>query len=489
MFDGEKSFDIKVEKLTDYTFRIPMEPKLGMRVPGIVFADEALLEKARQDGALKQVVNVASLPGISGASLAMPDIHWGYGFPIGGVAATLPEEGGVISPDGVGFDISCGVRLIRTELEVKDCQARLEQVMQELARNIPKGVGSRGRVKAKGREMERLMLEGAAWAVKRGYGWPEDLERIEEKGALSGADPAKVSARALERGLDQTGTLGAGNHFLELQEVVEVYEPTAANVFGLFQGQLVVMVHSGSRGFGHQICTDYLKVMDKAVRKYGFNLPDRQLACAPTNSPEGESYYAAMTCAVNYALANRQVLGHWVRESFESVLKKSARSFGMELVYDVSHNVAKFEEHQVNGRKTRVCVHRKGATRAFGPNHPSLPEKYKPVGQPVIIPGDMGRASYVLVGTEKGQQLAFASTCHGAGRVMSRKQAKKKIRGETLKKELEEKGIVVIAGHMGLLAEEAPQAYKDVSEVVDICEGAGLSKKVAKLRPLGVLKG
>jgi tRNA-splicing ligase RtcB len=489
MFNGERDLVFKVEKIADYTFRIPLESKLGMRVPGIVFADKALLEKARQDGALKQVVNVASLPGITGASLAMPDIHWGYGFPIGGVAATIPGEGGVISPGGVGFDISCGVRLIRTELEARDCQASLEQVMHELARNVPKGVGSRGKVKTRGREMEKLMLEGAAWAVKRGYGWPEDLERIEERGALGGADPAKVSKRALERGLDQTGTLGAGNHFLELQEVVEVYEPTAANVFGLFKGQLVVMVHSGSRGFGHQICTDYLKVMDRAVKKYGFNLPDRQLACAPVNSPEGEGYYAAMACAVNYALANRQVLGHWVRESFEKAFRKSARSLGMELVYDVSHNIAKFEEHLVNGRKTRVCIHRKGATRAFGPHHPSLPEKYRSIGQPVIIPGDMGRASYVLVGTEKGQQLAFASTCHGAGRVMSRKQAKKRVRGEVLKRELEEKGIVVIAGHMGLLAEEAPQAYKDVSEVVDICEGVGLSKKVAKLRPLGVLKG
>jgi tRNA-splicing ligase RtcB len=480
---------MKIEKKAPFTYEIPKEYKKGMRVPGIVFADENLLKKAEEDRAVEQVANVAFLPGIVRASFAMPDIHWGYGFPIGGVAATDPEEGGVISPGGVGFDISCGVRLMRTDLTVEEARPYLERLMQALNRNIPKGVGSRGKIKARRRELEKLMTEGARWAVKNGYGWPEDLERIEDGGCLEGADPAKVSPRAFERGGDQPGTLGAGNHFLEIQKVEEIFDEKAAQGFGLFKGQLVVMVHSGSRGFGHQICTDYLKVMDRAMRKYGFSLPDRQLACAPLDSPEGRSYFSAMACAVNYALCNRQILGHWVRESFEQAFQKSARSLGLDLVYDVSHNIAKVEFHEVDGKKKRLCVHRKGATRAFGPQNPSVPRKYRHLGQPVIIPGDMGTASYVLVGTKEGEKIAFASTCHGAGRVMSRSEAKRKIRGENLKRELEGKGIYVMAGHLALLAEEAPAAYKDVSRVVEICEGAGLSRKVAKLLPLGVVKG
>jgi tRNA-splicing ligase RtcB len=480
---------VKIEKKAPFTYEIPKEYKKGMRVPGIIFADEGLLKKAHEDRAIEQVANVAFLPGIVKASFAMPDIHWGYGFPIGGVAATDPEKGGVISPGGVGFDISCGVRLMRTDLKAEEAKPYLERLMQALNRNIPKGVGSRGKVRAKRKELEKLMVEGARWAVKNGYGWQEDLECIEDGGCLEEADPTKVSHRALERGGNQLGTLGAGNHFLEIQKVEEIFDEEAAKSLGLFQGQLVVMVHSGSRGFGHQICTDYLKVMDKAMRKYGFSLPDRQLACAPFNSPEGKSYFSAMACAVNYALCNRQILGHWVRESFEQAFQKSARSLGIDLVYDVSHNIAKIEYHEVNGEKKKLCVHRKGATRAFGPNNPSVPRKYRHLGQPVIIPGDMGRASYVLVGTKKGERVAFASTCHGAGRVMSRSEAKRKIRGDSLKRELEGRGIYVMAGHLALLAEEAPAAYKDVSLVVEVCEGAGLSRKVAKLLPLGVVKG
>ncbi len=477
-----------LEKIGPFTYRIAKSHHSGMRVDGVVYADERLIEQADRDKALEQVVNVAFLPGIVKASYAMPDIHWGYGFPIGGVAATSLKDG-VISPGGVGFDISCGVRLMRTNLTVSEVQPYFNLLMQELARNIPKGVGSRGKIKVGHREMEKLMTEGVEWAVRAGYGWPEDLDFIEERGCLKGANPEKVTPRAFERGKDQPGTLGAGNHFIEIQEVVETYDEKIANVLGLFRKQIVVMVHSGSRGVGHQICTDYLKVMDQAVRKYGFSLPDRQLACAPINSPEGKDYFAAMACAVNYALTNRHCLSHWIRESFEKTFKKSASSLGLHLVYDVSHNIAKIEEHQVNGERVTLCVHRKGATRAFGPGHPDLPEKYREVGQPVIIPGDMGTASYVLVGTERGEKEAFASTCHGAGRVMSRSQAKRQIRGDVLKRELESKGIVIMAGHMALLAEEAPDAYKDVSQVVDVCEGAGLSKKVAKMRPLGVLKG
>jgi len=478
----------EIEEIGPFCFRIPQTAREGMRVPGIVFADEALLEKARQDGALDQVINVAFLPGIVKASYAMPDIHWGYGFSIGGVAAIDPEEG-VISPGGVGFDISCGVRLHRSNLSSDEIKPVLKELAYELARNVPKGVGSRGNIKASRSEMSRLMTEGASWAIKKGYGWSEDLLNIEEKGCYLGADPGKVSDKAFARGADQAGTLGAGNHFIEIQEVSEIYEPEIASILGLEEKQITIMIHSGSRGVGHQICTDYVKVMDRVTREMGINLPDRQLACAPINSREGKDYYKAMTSAANYALVNRQCLGHWVRISFERVLKKSAENLGLGLIYDVSHNTAKFEKHVVDGEEKGLCVHRKGATRAFGPNHPDLPEKYKQVGQPVIIPGDMGSCSYVLVGTETAMKSCFGSTCHGAGRVMSRSRAKKMIRGDQLKRELESKGIVVLAGHMALLAEEAPQAYKDVSEVVNVCQGAGLSRKVAKLKPMAVLKG
>ncbi|MBE0447100.1 MAG: RtcB family protein [Actinobacteria bacterium] len=480
-------FDV-LERISKYTWRVPTSYRAGMRVPGIIYASEGLLLKAREDRAVEQVANVSFLPGVVSASYAMPDIHWGYGFPIGGVVATDIEKG-VISPGGVGFDINCGVRLLKTDLLAKEVESKLEKIVYELARNIPKGVGSRGRIKINRKEMERLMVDGAAWAVKNGYGWPEDIEHIEEKGRLEGADPSKVSERVYERGQDQPGTLGGGNHFVEIQEVVEVFDEKVAGVFGLFSGQLVIMIHSGSRGVGHQTCSDYIKVMDRAVRSLGISIPDRQLGCAPIKSKEGRDYYSAMACAVNYAFVNREILAHWVRESFERVFNKSAKSMGMNLLYDVCHNIAKIEEHIVDGKARNVCVHRKGATRAFGPGNTLIPPPYRTTGQPVLVPGDMGSASYVLVGTARAMSETFGSTCHGAGRVMSRSQAKKRIRSHELKSDLESRGIKVIAGNMALLAEEAPAAYKDVSQVVEVCHETGISTKVAKTRPLGVLKG
>jgi len=459
-----------------------------MRVPGIVFADESLIAQADRDRALEQVINVAFLPGIVKASLAMPDIHWGYGFPIGGVAA-FDTEGGVISPGGVGYDINCGVRLLKTNLLAREVKPLVEPLLYELARNVPKGVGSHGLLRLSRGEMEKALTGGVKWAIGQGYGWKEDADFIEEGGVLAGADPNKVSERAFQRGKDQLGTLGAGNHFLEIQEVVEIFDERVARAFGLYPGQLVVMIHSGSRGFGHQICSDYIKVMEQVVKREGILLPDRQLCCAPLGSKEQKDYYAAMACAVNYAFINRHMMAHFTRVSFENVFKKSAESLGMDLLYDVAHNIAKFEEHQVNGEKKALCVHRKGATRAFGPGHPAIPQAYREIGQPVIIPGDMGRASFVLVGTDKAMTDSWGSTCHGAGRTMSRAQAKRTVRGERLKQELEEKGIRVVVGHLSLLAEEAPLAYKDVSKVVSVCDGAGISKKVARTRPLGVLKG
>jgi len=475
-------------QLSEFVWKIPQEYKAGMRVPGIIFASEELLLRAHEDKAIEQVANVAFLPGIIRASYAMPDIHWGYGFPIGGVAATDLKTG-VISPGGVGFDINCGVRLLKTGFHAKDVMGRLDELMQELARNIPKGVGSRGKLKLEHKELENVMVEGIDWAIKNGFAWDEDAGFIEERGRLDGADPGRVSTRAFERGRDQPGTLGAGNHFLEIQEVIEIFDQRAANAFDLFKGQLVVMIHSGSRGVGHQICSDYIKVMDGVVRATGIRLPDRQLGCAPIGSQEGRDYYAAMACAVNYAFVNRQVMAHWVRESFERVFTKSAESMGIRLLYDVCHNIAKFEEHTVDGVQREVCVHRKGATRAFGPGNPLVPARYRDVGQPVLVPGDMGSASYVLVGTERAMIETFGSTCHGAGRTMSRSEAKRKIRGQELKSELEAKGIKIIAGNLALLAEEAPAAYKDVSQVVEVCHRSGISMKVARLRPVGVIKG
>lgn len=477
-----------IRQIDDFKWEIPLGWKEGMRVPGAVFADRELIEMASGDKALEQVANVAFLQGIVGRSLAMPDIHWGYGFPIGGVAA-FAEEDGIVSPGGVGFDISCGVRLVKTSLAEEDLRGDLRGLAAVMASNIPRGLGTRGRIHSPERVLRKVFTKGARELVGMGYGREDDLAHIERGGTYPGADPDRVSARAYQRGSDQLGTLGSGNHFLEVQVVDEVLLPDVARAFGLEQGQVTVMIHSGSRGLGHQICTDYLQVMDHVVKRMGWQLPDRQLVCAPLDSKEAADYMSAMACACNYAIGNRQALMHWTRISFEQHFNSSERALGMDLLFDVSHNVARMEAHQVEGKARRVCVHRKGATAAFPAGHPEVPEPYKNVGQPVLIPGDMGTNSYVLVGGERSLEESFGSTCHGAGRTMSRSKAKKSVRGTELLARLEREGIVVMAGKPSLLAEEAPEAYKDVTRVVDVCEGAGLSRKVARLRPVAVLKG
>ncbi len=478
----------EVERLDEFRWRVPRHTREGMRVPGVIFASRELLEQAALDRALEQVINVAYLPGIVGASLAMPDIHWGYGFPIGGVAA-LEREGGVVSPGGVGYDISCGVRLLRTHLTHDEVRARLEELARSLARLIPKGLGARGRLGLSRRELEDILRNGVPQLIADGIGWEEDLEHTEERGAYAGANPAKVSERAFERGAGQVGTLGSGNHFLEVQTVQDVYDDEIAASYGLSLGQVVVMIHSGSRGLGHQIATDYIKIMDRVVQREHISLPDRQLVCAPVESREGEDYLAAMACAANFALCNREAMTHFTRQAFAAVFGASPRELGMTLLYDVSHNLAKPERHEVDGSVRDVIVHRKGATRAFAPGRPEVPEAYRAVGQPVLIPGDMGRYSFVLAGVETGMLRSFGSTCHGAGRRMSRHQAKRTVRGEDLQRRLAAQGIVVKAGRMQEFSEEAPEAYKDVEQIVEVCEGAGLSKKVARLVPMAVLKG
>jgi tRNA-splicing ligase RtcB len=454
----------------------------GMRVPGRVFASDELIVKAQSDRALDQVRNVAYLPGIVGYSYGMPDIHWGYGFPIGGVCATVVDGDGVVSPGGVGFDISCGVRLVRSDIDVRTAREQLEDLVRALER-IPRGVGRSGSMPLDERSMDEVLRDGVGFAVRNGCGWEDDAEACEDGGVLLEADPAAVSDQAKERGASQLGSLGAGNHFVEVQHVDRIVDADAAEAFGLHDGQVVVMIHCGSRGVGHQVCTDEVRQMDRAMKRYGIDVPDRQLACVPVRSPEGERYMAAMAASANYGRANRHVLTDRVREGFERTFGSSARDLGMSVVYDVSHNLAKVETH--DGR--RLCVHRKGATRAFGPGHPEIPERYRSVGQPVLVPGSMGTASWVLVGTDAG--AAWASTCHGAGRSMSRKAATKQMHGRDLRDRLRSEGIFVSTSQLRLLAEEAPYAYKDVSEVVRVCEVAGLSKRVARLRPLAVVKG
>ncbi len=476
----------KLRKVTDYLWEIPREGK--MRVPGRIYATEDMLPDVTKDNAHVQVANVATLPGIVKYSMAMPDIHWGYGFPIGGVAA-FDVEDGIISPGGVGYDINCGVRLLRTDLKRDEIEDKIRDVVGALFHHIPSGVGSKGAFKLSNRELEAVLVEGAHWAVRNGFGSEEDLEHIEESGRLDGADPTFVSPRAMERGRPQLGTLGSGNHFVEVGYVEELYDEKLAERLGLFEGQVTMIVHTGSRGFGHQVCDDYIRVMLKASAKYGIDLPDKQLCCAPVQSEEGKQYYAAMACAVNFAFANRQMITHWAREAFVKALGLSHSQVNMQVVYEVAHNIAKLERHRVNGQEKTLCVHRKGATRAFGPGHPAVPEAYRDVGQPVLIPGDMGRYSYVLVGTEKAMDETFGSTCHGAGRVMSRHQATKVARGRALTKELEQRGVFVMASSKATIAEEMPEAYKDVSRVVEAVALAGISVMVAKLRPLGVVKG
>jgi tRNA-splicing ligase RtcB (3'-phosphate/5'-hydroxy nucleic acid ligase) len=464
-----------------YRFVIPKSGR--MRVPGVVFATRALIPDLAGDRSLQQVVNVAELPGIVGASFAMPDVHWGYGFPIGGVAATDIAAGGVVSPGGVGFDISCGVRLLAADLSREELAPVLGAVMDRLAAAVPRGAGRGGVWRLGGRaEMDKLLLGGAAYAVAHGHGNERDLDRCEDRGAVGDADLAQVSRRAIDRGLHQVGSLGSGNHFLEVQAVDEVFDPVAAQRFGLAPGQVCVMIHCGSRGLGHQICSDHVQIMDKAMGRYGITMPDRQLACAPAGSPEGRGYLGAMAAAANFGRANRQLLAEAARRVFS--LTAGAQ---LDLVYDVSHNLAKIETHETGGRRARLCVHRKGATRALPPGHPDLPEDLRDAGQPVLIPGSMGTASYVLAGIPGGG--AFYSTCHGAGRVMSRHQAARSITGPELRQQLEDQGIAVRGASARGLAEETPAAYKDVTEVVAAAEGAGLCRKVARLVPIGVVKG
>jgi tRNA-splicing ligase RtcB len=479
---------IELNKLDDFRWEIPKGTIEGMRVPGRIFASQSLIKSIKNDNSAIQVANGATLPGIVKASMAMPDMHFGYGLPIGGVVATRLSDG-VVSPGGTGYDINCGVRLASTNLVEKDILKRLRPLVNDLFNRIPTGIGSKGEIKLDRQEEKKVLLKGAKWAVERGYGSAEDINNTEAQGCLEGADTEKVSPRAFERGQNQVGTLGSGNHFLEIQVVEEIYDKTAAMAMGLEENQVALMIHSGSRGFGHQVCTDYLKIMDKAMPRYGIKLPDRQLACAPFNSKEGQDYRGAMKAAANYAWANRQCLMGLAIQSFLTTLQISPRELGMSLVYDVAHNIIKEEEHIVDGKKIPLAVHRKGATRAFPPGHKELPEVYKKIGQPVIIPGDMGRCSYVLVGTEKAMTESFGSSCHGAGRALSRHAAKKKARGRNIEREMEDKGIIVRSTGRSTLQEEMPEAYKNVTEVVNVVHGAGISKKVAKLRPIGVIKG
>jgi tRNA-splicing ligase RtcB len=491
-----------LERIDDTRLRIPKSYNPKMRVDGIIYSDSSLLEDIKQDQAPEQVANVATLPGIVGQSMAMPDIHWGYGFPIGGVAAFELGEG-VVSPGGVGYDINCGVRLLRTKLARADLtQPVLEKLVRAIYENVPSGVGSKGKIRISQAEVAQVLTRGARWAIEKGYGTEEDLEYTEEHGAMAGADLTGVSARALERGMPQLGTLGAGNHFLEIQEVAEVYDLGAARDLGIAEGQITVMIHTGSRGLGYQICDDNVKTLGAVSKKYGIELVDRQLACAPIESPEGKRYFGAMVCAANYAWANRQAIAHWVREAFGQVLGLSLERLGMGQVYDVAHNIAKIETHAVGKDCVKVCVHRKGATRAFGPAKPgsgtqchnqtgshALPSRYRHLGQPVLIPGDMGTSSYLLLGTEKAEMETFGSACHGAGRVWSRTRALKETERRNVAEELRAKGIMVMAASREVLREEVPDAYKDVDKVVDVCTRAGICRKVARMRPLGVVKG
>lgn len=478
--------DYKLHKVTDTLWEIPKEGK--MRVPARIYAFESMLPSIRKENALAQAANVAHLPGIVGYSLAMPDIHWGYGFPIGGVAALDVDEG-IVSPGGVGYDINCGVRLLATTLTKNDVKPRIKLIVDKLFEYVPTGVGAEGKLKISEKEYDEVMIKGARWAVEKGFGSDIELEFIEEQGEMTGAGPDAVSKKARERGKSQLGTLGSGNHFLEVGVIEEVYDEKIAQAFGLSKNQVTVMIHCGSRGFGHQVCDDFIQTMLKASQKYRIELPDRQLCCAPVKSPEGSSYLKAMRCAVNFAFANRQVIKEWAGEAIRKALGISAKELGLRTVYEVAHNIAKIETHLVNGKPKELCVHRKGATRSFGAGSKEIPLRYRDVGQPVLIPGDMGRYSFVAVGTTKAVEETWGSTCHGAGREMSRKQAIKTAQGRNITKELEEKGIIVRGATKSALAEEISEAYKDVGEVVEVCHQAGLSLKVAKITPLGNIKG
>ena len=476
------------QRLNAYLWELPAAYQADMCVPVWVYADDELLEDALGDESLKQAVNVACLPGLVGRVVVMPDVHQGYGMPIGGVmASALPS--GIISPGAVGYDINCGVRLLSSRIEYGEAEKHLPDLATALYRNCPSGVGEKGSVRLTVAELEKVCREGARWALKEGYARPADLERTEEFGRIEGAAPGEVSARAKERGKSQLGTLGAGNHFIEVDVVDQVFDAEAAATLGLVEGRLAVQIHCGSRGFGHQVCTDYVQEFQGAVKRYGIHLPDRELVCAPFDSPEGQRYLGAMKAAANFAFCNRQLLAHHIRRSFEEVLAGKVRDWDLQQVYDIAHNMGKVETHDVDGQMRRVCVHRKGATRAFGPGFEGLPAEYRPLGQPVLVPGSMGTASWVLLGTEGSMAQSFGSTCHGAGRVMSRAKAKREIRGDKLRQELEAGGVTVRAGSLPGLAEEAPAAYKDVDRVIEVVSKAGIAKKVARLRPVAVIKG
>jgi tRNA-splicing ligase RtcB len=477
-----------LKQINEYEWEIPKSYRPDMRVPVRLFATRQILEDVVKDKSLEQAVNAATLPGLVGNVIVMPDMHQGYGFPIGGVAATrLPD--GVISPGGIGYDINCGVRLLGSQIRLENARPWLDDLATALNQYCPSGVGEKGAVRATEAELIAVCRQGSRWALKQGFASEADLRRTEESGCVEGANPDKVSVRARQRGRPQLGSLGAGNHFIEIDLVEQVLDPAAASVMGLEQGTLAVQIHCGSRGFGHQICTDYVDEFQAAVQLYGIHLVDRELVCAPLNSPEGQDYLAAMRCAANYAFANRQILAHSARKAFEQVLAGKVKDWHLHQVYDICHNMGKIETHIIDGETMKVCVHRKGATRAFGPGAPELPDEYKAIGQPVLVPGSMGTASWVLVGTAASMEHSFGSSCHGSGRLMSRHEAKRNVRGEQLRRDLEAQGIHIRAGSMSGLAEEAPQAYKDVNQVVEAVVGAGIARKVARLRPLAVIKG
>lgn len=478
----------ELNQINRYEWEIPQSFRSDMRVPVRIFATRQLLEQIKDDKSLTQAVNAATLPGLVDRVVVMPDVHQGYGFPIGGVAATrLPH--GIISPGAIGYDINCGVRLLASQIEFEAAKKHLPDLANTLNRLCPSGVGKKGHLRLKNVELDKVCRDGSRWALRHGYATEADLRRTEENGCLEGADPTRISKRAKDRGRPQLGTLGAGNHFIEIDVVDQVFHPQAAQAMGLIEGYLTVMIHCGSRGFGHQICTDYVREFQAAVSRYSIQLPDRELVCAPLDSPEGEAYLAAMRGAANYAFANRQVLAYYARMAFEEALAGKVHNWHLHQVYDIAHNMGKIETHEVEGSSIEVCVHRKGATRAFGPGFQGLPEEYRSFGQPVLVPGSMGTASWVLVGTEGSMKRSFGSSCHGAGRTMSRSKAKKSIWGEDLRKELQSRGIHIRAGSMAGLAEEAPQAYKDVDTVVETVHGAGIASKVARLRPVAVIKG
>jgi len=473
-----------LKKIGENRYLIPKSYKSGMRIEGLIYANDDLIGQIEKDQTLDQVANVATLPGLVGRSLAMPDAHQGYGFCIGGVAAADMETG-VVSAGGVGFDINCGVRLLTTPFSESQLRPKLEPLVHQIFRDVPSGTGRSGLVNLTKSELDKVLQHGAQWAAENGYGFEDDLQHIEEYGTIPNADPGLVSHRAKERGKDQVGTLGSGNHFIEIQVVTEIFDEEIAKAFGLQKDQIVVLIHTGSRGLGHQVCTDYLEVMQEAMRKYQIQVVDRQLACVPVKSKEGRDYLNAMAAAANFAFANRQLITHWTRQAFQRIMGNG----DLKIVYDVCHNIAKVEEHKLNGGRKKVLVHRKGATRAFPKGHPDLPRTYQEVGQPVLIPGSMGTCSYVLVGTEQAMEETFGSSCHGAGRAKSRHAAKKEISAEQLIKDLKEKGIFVRGASRSGLTEENPNAYKDVSQVVEVVHQAGIAKKVAKLVPIGVMKG